>query len=484
MERKCGAEPVSQNSAIAALQVDQAYHGNAVDFDAQVTTYGLKLREWISMQVEAHLQLVIPGHIERALAARLSSGGIPAAAATARCGGALGSVASPERVRRCAGEADADAHRAEFTELKRRFDQLYGTVSELSRWRDPVDITVSALKRAHDEADVGDLARWKQRQVALLADLSHRQEELGCWKEEAKMQLPELRRRQDRQEEAALELQLEFRREVESLSDSSAQLRRQFAAAAGSWEETASAVATAAAAAAAVAPAQQRLLAEVRSGSRGQTAALAALDEQLWLTEQRLGRRIDDLTAAHKSISAAVTAGAAAVAASAGGVMGAHALPAHSHSPVAPASSLAPLGMSSSPRRSPRRGTPRCSHSSSPSQPVGRSALRKVTGSDSSRAVLDTLVDDLSGLRLAGSGTPSMTCPYMDDYLAPPRLGSSSLAGDGLAVASPCAAGSSAKAPGSLTRSSAAAADAADTSGSSSSSTAVAGAAGVTGPTI
>merc|ERR1719424_101022 len=48
---------------------------------------------------------------------------------------------------------------------------------------------------------------------------------------------------------------------------------------------------------------QQRLIAELRAETntafRSEAAAVAALDEQLWLTDQRLGQRLDELARAH-----------------------------------------------------------------------------------------------------------------------------------------------------------------------------------------
>merc|ERR1719478_936288 len=48
----------------------------------------------------------------------------------------------------------------------------------------------------------------------------------------------------------------------------------------------------------------KRLVAELRAETtaafRSEAAAVAALDEQLWLTDQRLGQRIDELTHAYR----------------------------------------------------------------------------------------------------------------------------------------------------------------------------------------
>merc|ERR1712087_665493 len=44
---------------------------------------------------------------------------------------------------------------------------------------------------------------------------------------------------------------------------------------------------------------------EVRTAIRNEAAAVAALDEQLWLTDQRLGSRIDELMHVHTSYARA-----------------------------------------------------------------------------------------------------------------------------------------------------------------------------------
>merc|ERR1719271_2411241 len=55
---------------------------------------------------------------------------------------------------------------------------------------------------------------------------------------------------------------------------------------------------------------QQRLIAELRAETntafRSEAAAVAALDEQLWLTDQRLGQRIDELAHSHREAVAVV----------------------------------------------------------------------------------------------------------------------------------------------------------------------------------
>jgi hypothetical protein len=48
-----------------------------------------------------------------------------------------------------------------------------------------------------------------------------------------------------------------------------------------------------------VAASRQALTAELATAMRSEAAAVAALDEQLWLTDQRLGQRIDELARAH-----------------------------------------------------------------------------------------------------------------------------------------------------------------------------------------
>merc|ERR1712118_433771 len=52
-----------------------------------------------------------------------------------------------------------------------------------------------------------------------------------------------------------------------------------------------------------IAKQQQRLVSELRgeitTAFKSEAAAVAALDEQLWLTDQRLGQRIDELARAH-----------------------------------------------------------------------------------------------------------------------------------------------------------------------------------------
>merc|ERR1712217_709630 len=45
---------------------------------------------------------------------------------------------------------------------------------------------------------------------------------------------------------------------------------------------------------------------EVRTAIRNEAAAVAALDEQLWLTDQRLGERIDELMHVHASYARAI----------------------------------------------------------------------------------------------------------------------------------------------------------------------------------
>jgi hypothetical protein len=49
-----------------------------------------------------------------------------------------------------------------------------------------------------------------------------------------------------------------------------------------------------------VASARQALTAELASAMRSEAAAIAALDEQLWLTDQRLGQRVDELARAQR----------------------------------------------------------------------------------------------------------------------------------------------------------------------------------------
>jgi len=55
---------------------------------------------------------------------------------------------------------------------------------------------------------------------------------------------------------------------------------------------------------------QQRLIAELRAETstafRSEAAAVAALDEQLWLTDQRLGQRIDELSHSHRETMSVV----------------------------------------------------------------------------------------------------------------------------------------------------------------------------------
>merc|ERR1712228_636265 len=60
-----------------------------------------------------------------------------------------------------------------------------------------------------------------------------------------------------------------------------------------------------------VASVRQSLSGELASAMRNEAAAVAALDEQLWLTDQRLGQRIDELARAQREryISSAAGSG-------------------------------------------------------------------------------------------------------------------------------------------------------------------------------
>merc|ERR1712087_211405 len=58
-----------------------------------------------------------------------------------------------------------------------------------------------------------------------------------------------------------------------------------------------------------VASVRQALSGELASAMRNEAAAVAALDEQLWLTDQRLGQRIDELARVQRERYVSSTAG-------------------------------------------------------------------------------------------------------------------------------------------------------------------------------
>lgn len=176
-------------------------------FDNAVAAYGVQLRNWIDVQVDARLNLVLRGVLDTEfMALRQESGA------------ALGAVQQAE---------------SEMEVLKTTQAKLLSVVEGISEELARTKAAVSAFQLG---AQLDTAAKTRSREV----DMDDCKSELKKWVEESQTRLSE---------------------DIVAL--------------------------------------QQRLMADLRNETtaafRSEAAAVAALDEQLWLTDQRLGQRIDEL---------------------------------------------------------------------------------------------------------------------------------------------------------------------------------------------
>mmetsp|Transcript_94921 Transcript_94921/g.178580 ORF Transcript_94921/g.178580 Transcript_94921/m.178580 type:complete len:446 (-) Transcript_94921:43-1380(-) len=176
-------------------------------FDDAVASYGVQLRNWIDMQVDARLSVVLHGVLDgEFMALRQESGA------------ALGAVQQAE---------------SEMQVLKGTQAKLLSVVEGISEELARTKAAVSAFQLG---AQLDTAAKTRSREV----EMDDTKSELKRWVEESQTRLSE---------------------DIMAL--------------------------------------QQRLMADLRNETtaafRSEAAAVAALDEQLWLTDQRLGQRIDEL---------------------------------------------------------------------------------------------------------------------------------------------------------------------------------------------
>eukprot|EP00929_Paragymnodinium_shiwhaense_P122203 TRINITY_DN9481_c1_g3_i1.p1 TRINITY_DN9481_c1_g3~~TRINITY_DN9481_c1_g3_i1.p1 ORF type:complete len:520 (-),score=158.05 TRINITY_DN9481_c1_g3_i1:422-1981(-) len=234
------------------------------DSSASVETYGMQLRAWIDMHVDARLQHVLEGEL---LACRHDSAA------------AIGNL---ERVE------------AEIVTLTESQSKLLSVVEGLSE--ETAKMKTAAPGRGSAYSFAGspvalDSQAWLQQREELERDL------------EAKLQSLRLAVSAETAASSAamcseIEVKLEHHRKALARISEPETLRRDLQDRFGLDDLKAQV-----AAAQELALQQQRLLNEFRADTtaafRNEAATVAALDEQLWLTDQRLGQRIDELAHLH-----------------------------------------------------------------------------------------------------------------------------------------------------------------------------------------
>lgn len=370
-------------------------------FDAEVVAYGVKLREWIDLQVDARLREILPGFVEAEFAA-VHQDGASALSTVERLGGEMGALAEAQskllqlvdgfsqelgRVKSTAASCTAlqGSSHAANEEALATVEQLMGTVEELKRkvrqdeaaaskqlttheaqiadlreWQERHEGTVSSLQRAHDEAQLPSMRRQHERHEAAITELQHAHRELSISRDETKgsqeqvaCMAHQLRDLESRFTAVRSELASRVTDEIQAVAHSSkaectglADLAQQLSTALNSQLEFTAKTQTrfesltrevnkciSQADVLSVAEESRQGLRSIRERQlqfeetlkstmqrqieelheemtmafRSEATAVAALDEQLWLTDQRLGQRIDELAHVHISAKTAST---------------------------------------------------------------------------------------------------------------------------------------------------------------------------------
>lgn len=228
--------------------------------------------------------------------------------------GALGNLRGLYDELRTEHSGRHDTYAGQFSELQRALEEIQGLHNGFS---DKHQTTLADLHRLHSEARdrheraleeaTGAMAATKQEVADLVTLVRQLEKRSSVWRSEIISEVAEeIRALDTSQQNAALknrELQswsgdLEARVESLYVQVVNAAKQEELQELRGAFEEAQRTLSSE------LLKHQQRLVSELRAETstafRSEAAAVAALDEQLWLTDQRLGQRIDELAHSHR----------------------------------------------------------------------------------------------------------------------------------------------------------------------------------------
>lgn len=363
-------------------------------FDAEVVAYGVKLREWIDLQVDGRLREVLPGLVEEELAAARQDGAA-AVASVERLGSEMGALAEAQskllllvdgisqevgRVKAAATSCQLNANmstalqgssHAANEEALASVEKLMGTVEELKRsirqdettaaaqlakheaqlaelwkWQERHEGTVCSLQRCHEDAQLPAMRKWHEGHQSAINELQHAHRELmkscdavkghqehvvGLSKQVQDLDARINMVRTELVSRVSDEIQAvasSSKAECRGLAELTSASRTEFEAKVGArLEQLTHEVGSCASQTDVISLAEEsrmnfkavqtgqarfeeslksdlkrhvdELHSEMTLAFKSEATAVAALDELLWLTDQRLGQRIDELAHLH-----------------------------------------------------------------------------------------------------------------------------------------------------------------------------------------
>mmetsp|Transcript_54488 Transcript_54488/g.129898 ORF Transcript_54488/g.129898 Transcript_54488/m.129898 type:complete len:449 (-) Transcript_54488:177-1523(-) len=250
--RHAAAPPVME-SISAEVRPDALFdQRSAYSFDTAVAIYGVQLRAWIDMQVDARIQQTLAGLVEGEL---ISS----------RQESTTALATSGRLEREVRSSTDAQAKMLVVVE---------GIAEEMARLK----AAVTACQLGTQLNAVRSNSSWDEMRIA------RHEAALDELRKDVQRLQDEVQRNQQRFSAELSEALGVFatKREVDGLFQTVQQLEAKIPAALREFKQEIT-----------------ELRAEMTAAFQREAAAVVALDEQVWLTDQRLGQRIDELMQIH-----------------------------------------------------------------------------------------------------------------------------------------------------------------------------------------